>query len=74
MKRRTATVMGVLSAPAHPLKCVALIAVHCAWVTQTIKQTVQLFRKRYTKDVMVVQQLTRVAESSMCIEHIINLV
>jgi hypothetical protein len=43
-----------------------------ASVIQTVKETVQLFRKKYTEDVTVVQQLTRVVDSSMCIEHIIN--
>jgi hypothetical protein len=41
-------------------------------VIQTVKQIVQLFRKRYTEDVTAMQQLIRVADSSMCIEHIIN--
>jgi hypothetical protein len=54
------------------LKCVALRTVQHALVIQTIKQTVQLFRKKYTEDVTAVQQLTRVADSSMCIEHIID--
>jgi hypothetical protein len=43
-----------------------------ASVIQTVKETVQLFRKKYTKDMTAVQQLTRVVDSSMCIEHIIN--
>jgi peroxiredoxin len=37
-----------------------------------VKQTVQLFRKKYTEDVTAVQQSTYVVNSSMCIEHIIN--
>jgi hypothetical protein len=72
MKRRTTIVTGVLWTPAHPLKCVTLITVHRAPVTQIVKQTAQLFRKRYTEDVTTVQQLIRVADSLMCIEHIIN--
>jgi hypothetical protein len=72
VKHHTATVMGVLSTPAQPLKCVALRTMHRASVIQTVKQTIQLFRKRYTEDVTVVQQSTRVADSSMCIKHIIN--
>jgi hypothetical protein len=57
-----ATVMGVLLTPAHPLKCITLITVHLAPVTQMVKQTVQLFRKKYTKDVMIMQQLTYVVD------------
>jgi hypothetical protein len=72
VKYRAATVMGVILTPAHPLKCVALKIVHGTAVIQMVKQTVQLLTKRYTEDVTVVQQLTRVTESSMCIEHIIN--
>jgi hypothetical protein len=72
MKHHAATVMGVLLTPANPLKCITLRIVHHASVTRTVKQTVQLFRKRYREDVMTVQQSTRVADSSMCVEHIIN--
>jgi hypothetical protein len=74
MKHRATTVMGVLLTPAHPLKCVASRTVYHASVIQTVKQTVQLFRKMYTEDVTVVQQLAHVMDSSICIEHIINLV
>jgi hypothetical protein len=72
MKHHVATVMDVLLTPVHPLKCVALRIVHRAPVIQTVKQTVALFRKRYTEDVTVMQQLTHVMDSSMCIKHIIN--
>jgi hypothetical protein len=65
VKHRAATLIGVLSTLTHPLKCVALRIVHRASVIQTIKQTGQLFRKKYTEDVTVVQQSTRVADSSM---------
>jgi hypothetical protein len=71
VKRHVAIVMGVLFTPTLPLKCAALRTVHHVSVIQTVKQTVQLFRKRYTEDVTVVQQSTRVADSSMYIEHII---
>jgi hypothetical protein len=72
VKRRAVTVMGVLSTPVHPLNCIASRTMHRVPVIQTVKQTVQLFRKRYTEDITVVQQSTRVADSSMCIKHIIN--
>jgi hypothetical protein len=45
---------------------------HRAQVIQMVKHTIQLFRERYTEDVMTVQQMTRIVDSSMCIEHIIN--
>jgi hypothetical protein len=64
--------MNILLVHAHPLECVALRTVHCAPVIQTVKQTVQVFRERYTEDVMAMQELTRVANSLMGIEHIIN--
>jgi hypothetical protein len=67
-----AIVTGVLLVHMHPLKCVALRTVHHALVIQTVKQTVQLFSKRYTEDVTTMQQLTRVVGTSMCIEHIID--
>jgi PHP family Zn ribbon phosphoesterase len=63
---------GVLSTPAHPLKCVILRIVHRALVIQAVKQIVQLFRKRYTEDVTVVQHSTHIADLLMCIKHIIN--
>jgi hypothetical protein len=47
VKRRTTTVMGVLSIPAHPLECVASITVHTASVIQTVKQAGQHSRERY---------------------------
>jgi hypothetical protein len=74
VKRRATTVMSVLSTPVHPLKCVTSRIVHRASVIQTVKQTIPFFRKRYTEDVTTVQQSTHVTDSSMCIEHIINLV
>jgi hypothetical protein len=37
-----------------------------------VMQTVQLCRERYAEDVIVVQQLTHVANSSMFIKHITN--
>jgi PHP family Zn ribbon phosphoesterase len=74
MKRCAATVMDVLSSPVHSLKCIASLIVHHAPFTQMVKQIVQHFRKRYTEDVTVVQQLTRVTDLSICIKHIINLV
>jgi hypothetical protein len=64
--------MGVVSVHAHPLKCIISIIVHRAPIIQTVKQTDQLLREMYTEDVMAVQHTTRVADSSMCIEHIIN--
>jgi hypothetical protein len=72
MKHRAATVMGVLLTPLHPLECVASRTVHHVPVIQAVKQIVQLFRKRYTEDVTALQHSTRVVDSSMCIEHIIN--
>jgi hypothetical protein len=72
MKRHTTTVMSVFLTPVHPLKGVFSRIVHHLVIIQMVKQTVQLFRKRYTKDVTTVQQSTRVVNSSMCIEHIIN--
>jgi hypothetical protein len=74
MKRRGATIIVVFLTPAHPIKCVASRIMHRAPVIQTVKQTDQLFRKRYIEGVMVMQQLTHVAYSLMCIEHIINIV
>jgi hypothetical protein len=47
--------MGVLSTPVQPLECVALRIVHRASVIQTVKQTIQLFRKWYPEDVTAVQ-------------------
>jgi hypothetical protein len=55
MKCRAITVMDVLLTPTHPLKCVVSRIMHHASVTQMVKQTVQLFRKRYTEDVTAVQ-------------------
>jgi hypothetical protein len=72
MKHHTATVICVLSTPTHPLKCVASRIVHHVPIIQMVKQTVQLFRKKYIEDVTVVQQSTRITDSSMCIEYIIN--
>jgi hypothetical protein len=40
---------GVLSTPAHPLKCVVLRIVHRELVIQAVKQIVQLFRKKVHK-------------------------
>jgi hypothetical protein len=60
VKRRATTVMSVLSTPVHPLKCVTSRIVHRASVIQTVKQTIPLFRKRYTEDVTTVQQSTHV--------------
>jgi hypothetical protein len=71
VKRCTAIVIGVLSTPAHPLKCIASITVHHASIIQTVKQTDQL-KKRYTEDVPTVHQSTCVTDLSMCIQHIIN--
>jgi hypothetical protein len=73
MKCHRATVSCVISIQAHLLKHVILRIVHRASVIQMVKQTVQLFRKMYTEDATVVQQLTRVVDSLICIEHIINL-
>jgi hypothetical protein len=41
--------MGIISIYAHPLKCVVSRIVHHTPVIQTVKQTVQLFKERYTK-------------------------
>jgi hypothetical protein len=43
-----------------------------ALVIEMVKYTIQLFREMYTKDVAAVQWSTHVADSSICIEHIIN--
>jgi hypothetical protein len=72
MKRRAAIVTAVVLIQVHPLKHVVSRVVHRASVIQIGKQVVQLFRERYTEDMTVVQQSTRVMDSSMCIEHIIN--
>jgi hypothetical protein len=48
-KHHNATVMGVVSIPVHPLMHVALKTMHHAQVIQTVKQTVQLFREKYTE-------------------------
>jgi hypothetical protein len=72
MKRHAATVTDVVSIQTHSLNHVVSRTIHRASVIQTVKQTVQLFRKGYTENVTVVQQLTRVADSSICIEHIIS--
>jgi hypothetical protein len=71
MKHRATTVTDVVSIQAHPLKRVTSRTVHHALVIQTIKQTVQLPEKVHG-DVMTTQLLTRVADSSRCVEHIIN--
>jgi hypothetical protein len=71
VKRRVATIMGIVLVPTRPLKCVVSRTMHRAPVIQTVKQTIQLFRERY-RDVTTVQLSTRVADSSICIEHIIN--
>jgi hypothetical protein len=68
VKHHAATVMGVLSTPTCPLERVALRTMYHTLVIQMV----QLYRKRYTEDVMIMQQSTRVVDSSMCIEHIIN--
>jgi hypothetical protein len=49
LKRRAATVMGVILAPTRLLERAILRAVHHAPVIQTVKQTVKLFKKRYTE-------------------------
>jgi hypothetical protein len=41
----TAIVIGVLSTPAHPLKCIASITMHHASIIQTVKQTDHLKKK-----------------------------
>jgi hypothetical protein len=66
------TVTGILLVHVHSLECVASRTMHRTSIIQTVKQMVQLFNKRYIEDVTVVQQLTHVADLSMCIEHIIN--
>jgi hypothetical protein len=43
------TVMGVVLIHVCPLACIALKTVHRAPVIQTDKQTIQLFRERYTE-------------------------
>jgi hypothetical protein len=65
--------MGVVSVPMRPLEYVISRIVYRASIIQTVKQTVQLFREVH-RDITAVQLSTRVADSSMCIEHIINLV
>jgi hypothetical protein len=40
---------GVILVPVHPLECVVSRIMHHAPIAQTVKQTIQLFRKRYTK-------------------------
>jgi hypothetical protein len=55
VKHHAATVKGVHLTPVHPLKCIALKTMHHVPVIQTVKQTVPLFRKRYTEDMTVVQ-------------------
>jgi riboflavin synthase len=72
MKCRAAIVIGVILIQAHPRKHVISRTVHRASIIQMVKQTVQLFRKRYIEDMTVVQQSICVIDSSMCIEHIIN--
>jgi hypothetical protein len=72
MKHHAATVMGIISVHVPPLKCAILRIVQCAPVVQAVKQTIQLFRKRYTEDMTAMQQMTHVADLSMCIKHIIN--
>jgi hypothetical protein len=49
MKCHAATVMDIILVPARPLKCVILRTMHRAPIIQTAKQTVKLFRERYTK-------------------------
>jgi hypothetical protein len=63
------TVTCIVLVHAHPLECITSRTVHHASVIQMVKQTIQLFCKIYTEDVMVVQQLTRVADLSMCREE-----
>jgi hypothetical protein len=46
--------------------------VYHAPIVQTVKQSAQLFREMYTEDMTTMQHTTRIADSSMRIEHIIN--
>jgi hypothetical protein len=72
MWHHAATLTNNLLILTHPLECTILRIVHRALVIQNVKQTVQLFRERYTEDVMTVQQMTHIVDLSMCMEHIIH--
>jgi hypothetical protein len=49
VKLRHATILGVVSILARPLVHIALKTVHRVPVIQMVKQTVQLFKERYTE-------------------------
>jgi hypothetical protein len=49
VKHRSAIVMGIVLIPARSLVHVALKIMHHAPIVQTVKQTIQLFRERYTE-------------------------
>jgi hypothetical protein len=49
VKHRSATVIGIISIPTRPITRATLKTMHHALVIRTVKQTAQLFRKRYTE-------------------------
>jgi hypothetical protein len=62
--------MGAVLFPTLAINSDASRTVHRAPVMQAVKQTVQL--PRVHRDVMAAQLLTRAADPSRCVEHIIN--
>jgi hypothetical protein len=63
--------MGTILFPALAIDSDALRTVHRALVIQVVKQTIQLPKKVH-RDVITAQLLTRIADSSRCVEHIIK--
>jgi hypothetical protein len=49
VKHHGATVMGVTSIPAHPLKCVVSRTTRGALVIHTVKQLLHLLRTKYNE-------------------------
>jgi hypothetical protein len=64
--------MGTVSFSVLAIDSYASITMRRASVIQAIMQTVQLPKKVH-RDVMTVQVLTHVTDSSRCVEYIINL-
>jgi hypothetical protein len=69
-ERHAATVLGVILFPALAINSDSSRTMCHATVIQAVKQTVQLPKKH--RDMTAVQLSTRVADSSRCIEYIIN--
>jgi hypothetical protein len=72
VKHRAATKKGAILDPVHPLKCIVSRTVHRAPIIQMIKQTIQLLEKGTHRCDDRAAIDTCIADSSMCIEYIIN--